>query len=448
MSWARRVANALGGRKRRTGFEQYRGRESRPPLGLLIGPSALDRWRDYPADGLTPGRLADILRAADEGAVDQAMALFEQMEEKDGHLYSVANTRRRAVTGLRWQIESAADVREGVDRGPADEAADYCREVLAGIDRFDETLQHLSLALGRNIALAENVWDFQKGELRLVDVVPVDFGRVAFGELGEPRVLTGSAPYDGIALPPAKFIVHTPHAVSGHPMRGGLLRVSALSYLGKHFAMKDWMVFAEVFGMPVRVARYEPSATAQEKRELLSMLQAMGTDASAIFSKAVELQMFEAGHGTGSPPYEGMCAFFNREISKAWLGQTLTVETSGETGTYAAAVIHNEVRLDLRQDDLGKEARTIRRDVLAPLTRMRFGPGVPVPFFRRPLDPPRDLRELADVLSAAVNDLRLAVPVRWAYDALGIPPAREGEAVLRGTSPADSLVRAEPNAGP
>jgi phage gp29-like protein len=143
-----------------------------------------------------------------------------------------------------------------------------------------------------------------------------------------------------------------------------------------------------------------------------------------------------------------MCAFFNREISKAWLGQTLTVETSGETGTYAAAVIHNEVRLDLRQDDLGKEGRTIRRDVLAPLTKMRFGPGVPVPFFRRPLDPPRDLRELADVLSAAVNDLRLAVPARWAYDALGISPAREGEAVLRGTSVADSLVRAEPNAAP
>ncbi len=426
MSWARRVVNVLSRRKRQGGGD------ARPALGRLVGPSVLDRWRDYPADGLTPGRLVTIMRAADEGAVDQAMALFEQMEEKDGHLYAVANTRRRAVTGLRWQVVSAAEVREGVERGPADEAADYCREVLAAIDAFDEALQHLSLAFGRNIALAENVWDVQGGELRLVDVVPVAFEQVTFDELGGPRVLTAAEPYDGIALPPGKFIVHTPHAVSGHPMRGGLLRVSALAYLGKHFAMKDWMVFAEVFGMPVRVARYEPSATAQEKRELLDMLQAMGTDASAIFSKAVELQLLEAGHSKGPPPYENLCAFFNREMSKAWLGQTLTVETSGETGTFSTALIHNEVRLDLRQDDLGKEARTIRRDVLAPLTRMRFGPDVPVPFFRRQLDPPRDLRELVGVMSAAVNDLRMAVPARWAYDALGIPPVREGEATLAG----------------
>ena len=44
-----------------------------------------------------------ILRAADTGAVDQAMALFEQMEEKDAHLFSVANTRRLALTGLKFR---------------------------------------------------------------------------------------------------------------------------------------------------------------------------------------------------------------------------------------------------------------------------------------------------------------------------------------------------------
>src|SRR5262249_18272350 len=58
------------------------------------------------ADGLTPQRLTAVLRAADAGDLTEQMALFEQMEEKDPHLFSVANTRRLAVTGLPWRIVS------------------------------------------------------------------------------------------------------------------------------------------------------------------------------------------------------------------------------------------------------------------------------------------------------------------------------------------------------
>jgi phage gp29-like protein len=364
--------------------------------------------------------------------VEQALALFEQMEEKDAHLYSVAHTRRLAVTGLPWRVASAAEVRERVDRVAADEAAAYCREVLADIENFDEVLQHLSLALGRNIAVAENVWEPVGKEFRLVEMVPVAFERLTIDEMGGLRVLTRQEPYDGIELPPNKFMVYTPQTASGHPMRGGLLRVSALAYLGKHFAMKDWMIFAEVFGMPLRIARYEPSATAEEKRELLYMLQSLGADAAGIFSKAVELELMEAGQGKAPPPYENICNFFNRELSKAWLGQTLTVEPSRSPGSLAATTVHNELRLDLRQDDMVKEARTIRRDVLSPMTRIQFGAGAPAPFFQRQFNPPRDLRELADVLNTAVNDLHMKVPADWAHKVLGMPVADCGQDILNG----------------
>lgn len=402
----------------------------RPTQGQIIQPRKEDFWRDYPADGLTPARLVSVLREADAGFVETAMDLFEQMEEKDAHLHSVANTRRLGLTGLEWQVISAAEVREGLDRAAADEAAAYCRESLASIERWEEALQHLALAIGRNVAAAELVWEVGNGGHRLVDVIGVDFSRLTFDELGRLRILTEAAPTSGIALPPKKFIVHTPHAASGHPMRGGLMRVSALAWLGKHFAVKDWLVFAEVFGMPVRIARYEPSATAEEKRELVRMLQSLGSDAAGIFSKAVELEVIQANQGSPAPPFQAICEFMNREISKAWLGQTLTTDTGGQTGTFSTAEIHNRVRLDLREDDIRKEGRTIRRDVLRPLVELKFGRGTPVPYFRRKLDRPRDLRELADVVSAAVNSLGMRVPTRWAHETLGIPEAAAGETVL------------------
>lgn len=402
----------------------------RPSVGQIIWARKEDFLRGYPADGLAPGRLVSILHEADNGSVGSAMELFEQMEEKDAHLHSVASTRRLGLTGLEWQVISAAEVREGIDRAAADEAAAYCRESLASVERWEEVLQHLSLAIGRNVAVAELVWEVGGGGHRLVDVAGVDFSRLTFDELGRLRILTEAERTRGIALPPKKFVVHTPHAASGHPMRGGLLRVSALAWLGKQFAIKDWLVFAEVFGMPVRIARYEPSATAEEKRELLRMLQSLGSDAAGIFSKAVELEVIDANRGAPMPPFQSICEFMNREMSKAWLGQTLTTDTGGQTGTFSTAEIHNRVRLDLREDDIRKEGRTIRRDVLRPLVELKFGRGMPVPYFRRKLDRPRDLRELSDVVSVAVNSLGMRVPTRWAHETLGIPEAAAGEATL------------------
>ena len=421
MKWTDRVVSAV--RSQRNG---------RPKPGRVIVPREEDSVRDYPSVGLTPSRLAAVLREADDGSLATAMQLFEEMEEKDAHLFSVANTRRLALTGLDWHVVSAADVREGVDRGQAEETAAYCREILLDLDTFEEALQHLALATGRNISIAEIVWDVEGGELRPVDIVPIDFARIVFDELDRWRIVTEEEPQDGVAPAPNKFIAHMPHSVSGHPQRGGLLRVTAMVYLAKNLALKDWMIFAEIFGMPIRIARYEPAATAEEKRELLTMLESLGSHAAGIFSRAIELQVIETNRGKAGPPYQLLIEFLNREMSKAWLGQTLTTDISGQSGSIAASQVHEGVRQDILTDDIRKEGRTIRRDLLTPVTRLRFGPDAPVPFFRRKPRPPTDLPELAEVLDVAVNQLGLGVPLGWARETLGIPNGKEGEETVPG----------------
>ena len=154
-------------------------------------------------------------------------------------------------------------------------------------------------------------------------------------------------------------------------------------YLAKNLSLKDWLIYAEIFGMPVRVARYEPAATAEEKRELLHMLESLGSNAVGLFSRAVELQVIDASRGATGAPYERLIEFLNREMSKAWLGQTLTTDIAGQSGSVAASRVHEEVRRDILFDDLRKEARTIRRDLLAPMARMKFGPEAPAPHFVR-----------------------------------------------------------------
>ncbi len=425
-----------------------RGVPDRPPRpGMLVGRKKEDLWREYPADGLTPKSLSSIFREADAGSLSSQMALFEQMEEKDGHLFSVANTRRLAVTGLPWEIVSAAEMpgwgaARGVnqDHHAADAAARFCDGVLRNLCGFEEMLIHLALALGRNIAVAELVWEANASSLHLAEIVPIDFERLVVDDAGEIRILTDASKFDGIVLPPNKFVIHTPHAVSGHPNRGGLSRVTSLAYLAKHFAIKDWLIFAEVFGMPVRIARYEPNATPQEKRELLDMLTQLGADATGIFSKAVEIELKQSRLPGETNLYENMCFYFDREMSKAWLGQTLTTDTIRSRASAGAAVVHDRVRRDLRDDDIRKEAHTIRRDLLSALTRFQFGPDAPVPFFRRILDRIFEPRELAGILDTAVNRLGARVPAHWVHATLGIPEAQAGETVLGGI---DGLIEGE-----
>lgn len=49
---------------------------------------ANDKYSEYPSEGLTPRRLARIFRQADEGNIRSQMELFEEMEEKDTHLFA------------------------------------------------------------------------------------------------------------------------------------------------------------------------------------------------------------------------------------------------------------------------------------------------------------------------------------------------------------------------
>ena len=107
---------------------------------------------------------------------------------------------------------------------------------------------------------------------------------------------------------------------------------------------------------------------------------------------------------------------------------------AGQRGSLAATQIHENVRQNILTDDIRKEGRTIRRDLLTPITQLRFGPDAPVPFFRRTLEETSSPKELADILDKAVNQLGLKVPASWAHDALGVPSFGEGDVAIRGAS--------------
>lgn len=407
-------------------------RRSKKAGGRVLRPWIEDATRSYPSIGLTPSRALALLQAADGGAPQEQYELYREMLQKWPRLCAVEATRRLALTGLAWEITPDDAVAPDTPRAEiARQVADYCSETLMGLDRFRDALNHMAFGIGFGVAVAELVWESG----RLIDITPAPYSRLTADPQApwRLRVRTDESPAFGVALDetPNKWIVHQQAATPGRPFEGGLLRASILLYLAQNLSFKDWLIFSQVAGMPMRVGRFEPGAPEDEKRRLLDMLKAMGPDAAAIFSKAMDVQFIEANRG--ETPYQAIQDYCNTEVTILWLGQHLTTDIRA-SGSRAAAEIHDRVREDLLVDDIAAEAATVRRDLLKPLSQARFGADAPVPVFRRSLIQSVDTKTLAETLAVAVRELGIEAPRRWAHRALGIPTPAKGESVLSATT--------------
>jgi len=399
----------------------------KPDAGRVAVARLVDRYSTYPSRGLTPERLGAIFREADEGDLGRQAELFAEFEEKDGHLASVLQTRKLAVIGLPRKMLPYGD-------DPADlEAAELVDELLEGLD-LDDVLLDLLDAVAQGYSIAEIVWELG-ARWRPVAVEHVAPGRFAW-DLGLPRLLTDAEPSKGQQLAGNKFVVHVHKARSGVPYRGGCMRPAAWLYLFKNYALKDWVQFVEIFGHPLRLGKYDPAASKEDRDALLAAVQSIGTDAAGVIANTTSIDFPSGtGSGTGSVDlYDKLLDYLDRGLSKIVLGQTLTTDTSGSTGTYAAGSVHNQVRRDLLEADARALARTVQRDLIRPLVGFNLGweRTDRLPRLEFDVSEPEDLKALADTYAVLVKDVGLPIAAGHVRDRFGVPAPAAGDELVTG----------------
>ena len=248
-------------------------------------------WRhESVASGLTPRRLAAILRTADDGDGRQRdyLTLAEEIEERDPHYAAVLGVRKRAVSGLEPSVEAATD-----DAGDI-ELADAVRGLIQE-PAFGELLDDCLDALGKGFSAVEIIWErgaeWWPARYEWRDPRFFTFDREDGRTL---RLLDEADSFRGLDLAPYKWIVHVPRLKSGLPMRGGLARLVAISYMVKAYTVTDWTAFAEVFGMPLRLGRYGPNATEADIHKLITAVANLGTDAAAVLPDSMRVEFHRA----------------------------------------------------------------------------------------------------------------------------------------------------------
>lgn len=394
----------------------------RPDINEIAVAQVQDKFSEYPSNGLTPQRLARIFREADAGDVYRQMELFEEMEEKDPHLFSQLQTRKNAVTGLDYEI-IAFDSDNENDKAIAKFVADQ----INGIEDFEDVEMDLLDAIGKGFAVSEILWGYSNGTTTVESIKSRLQKRFFWDSIDDSfKVRTQEFP-SGLIVPENKFILHRYKARSGHPSRAGVLRVVAWMYLFKNYDVKDWVSFCEVFGMPLRLGKYAPGASDEDKEALMQALVKIGTDAAGIIPEGTEIDFHEANKTSSIDVYERLARYCDEQMSKAILGQTLTSDSGG--GSFAQSKTHNEVRHDLTVADCKALASTLRRDLLRPLVLFNFGDDTRIPYIRYDCEESEDLKESAEVIGTLIQQTGLKVPTAFLYKKFNIPKPEPDEEI-------------------
>ncbi len=375
--------------------------------------------------GLTPQRLNQILHRAEQGWIADQCDLFEDMEERDGHICAELSKRKRAISGLSYEIKAPKNATTQENT-----LAENIARIFSELPDFEDIILNLSEAIGFGFANLEIAWDLMDGVWQPLNLThrPARWFQLSMTDRNQINLRDGSS--NGAELWPAGWLVHKHKAKSGDVSRMGLHRALAFPYLFKHYAVNDLAEFLEIYGLPMRLGTYPNGASDNEKRKLAQAVAMIGHSAAGIVPDGQKIEFVEAAKGTGEP-FKTMMDWCESTQSKVILGGTLTSQADGKSSTNALGNVHNEVRHDLLKSDAMQIASSLSRFIKL-IYQVNGWQGRP-PVFVFDTNEPEDLALFADAIPKLVAVGMNKIPVSFLYEKLKIPMAKEGEDALVAT---------------
>ncbi len=346
-----------------------------------------------------------------------------EMEERMGRYGAVIGVCRRAVLGVEPSVEAASDEQADID------LADEIREIVRA-PAFRSLLSQCLWGFGPGVSANEILWDrsgrtWTPAGYAWRDPRWFRWGREDAHQL---RLLSEEDPAEGTSLERGKWIVHAPSLRPGIPARGGLARPVAALYCLASWALTGWSGWLEVYGRPIRLGKYGPDASEEDKATLQQAVFGIGSDAAATIPESMAIELIEAARSSSSDAYERFMRWMDEQVSIIVLGQAAT--TQGTPGRLGSDDAQAEVRHDILRGDCEELAETLSRHLVKPCVDLNHGPQERYPRVVLRARDPEDV-------DALVRALRLLVPFGMEVetsvvrDRLGWPDPPEDADVLR-----------------
>lgn len=384
---------------------------------------------DHPSAKITPAKLKSILEDAENGDIQAQHQLFMDIEEQDSSIAANMMTRKRSVLTLDWRIVEPRNATPAEEKLQAE-----IDELFYQYPNLEDLFVDLMDAVGHGFAALEIQWSQVDGKWIPKGFKPCPQSWFNLDKHDNLLLRTPDNP-TGEPLRPFGWVVHRHKSRSTQLARDGLYRTLAWLYMYKHYSVRDFAEFLELYGMPIRIGKYGAGATHKEKQTLLRALAEIGHNAAGIMPESMQIELHNVATGTsaGNNPFLQMVDWCEKSIARLILGQTLTSGADGKSSTNALGNVHNEVRRDLMISDAKQIAQTITQQIILPYLQINVDPNIAphrVPYFEFDTKEYDDLSVLAEALPKLVQ-IGVKVPESWARDKLGIPEAQEDDELLK-----------------
>jgi len=410
----------------------------------VIRPHARDNQLSPIPIDFDPETLGWILDEGGRGNLMLQNELFNTMEDTWDRLRSNLNKIKKAVAKLPFNLQPWTEKGREPSAAALEKAA-FVEHALhnqkaatwEGQHNFQATIYELLDAVARGISVLEIDWTIEHGKY-----VPAGTRRVPWTCLGfapQSQVSSLSPQVSPNALRlfpdrdksnpkqfekyPHKFLVGVYRAKSGHIAETAQLRALAHLWLGRMLGW-EWMTHkAELFGLPIRWATYDPAAPQTQIDQVSDMLRNMGTAAWGAFPQGTDLQILNGstpGVAGKSEPTERLMAIADRSCDLLFLGQTLTSE-EGSSGSYALGNVHREVELDLYENYAAYVIDVINNQLIPSMIELNWGNADELPFLEVELARPEKDQKMVERDKLLFQDMGLPVSKQWLYDRHKVP---------------------------
>jgi phage gp29-like protein len=400
----------------------------------------------HPSSGLTPARLAAIFIEAEQGNLIAQAELFQDMQEKDTHIAAEMSKRMMAVKKLDWELRPPRDATATEKKNTKYLQDLITDEIDVGNLRMDalDAIGHgyscIELGWGRNL---QDKWFPNQLEHR-----PPTWFTTPPDQRNTLHLRDSGTAY-GVPLQPFGWIPHFHKSRAGYIARTGLFRALAWPYLYKNYSVRDMAEFLEIYGLPIRIGKYPSTASEKEKRDLLRAVLSIGHNAAGIIPDTMQFDLAKVVGSGNADSFMAMINWCEASQSKAILGGTLTSST-GANGNRSLGDVHNEVRLDIRDDDATQLDQTLSSYLVYPIAMLNglFADNR-CPSWVSDTQEPDDLALYADALpKLAAAGVRIGVD--YPNLKLKIPIPDEGKPILgaglESSSPPGTRAAAQPAA--
>ena len=324
---------------------------------------------------------------------------------QDGHVTAVIGKRIDAVTTANWQFVN----KEG-------EAVDEINELIDSIG-FDEIVEEIVNTKFWGYSMLEPTfyknesdrWEVSAGLIPRLNYRP-HLGVVAYNYASDDGINIREGIY-------AKTVMEV-----GKTNDLGVLAGASQYAILKRGGVGDYAMYVQVFGRPIIDATWDGFDDAQKVK--LQQALDIGAGGTIIRPDGTEVNILES-KGTNTTIHPDFMKFLNKEISKALLGTTETVESSDSSG-YAQAKEHGNQDTKKHDSDITYTRKVLNSRFIKILEAHGFntqGGYFIVQGEETKLDP----KESFEMVRSMVTELGLPVDDDYFYETYGIPKPKNYE---------------------